>query len=87
MVFFMVKGGMLMSLALGRAIRKARIDQDMRQCELCVAAGLSQKYVSDIERGKVDPRWSVVERLARALGVSLNQLGKDGNEAVVPEHY
>jgi transcriptional regulator with XRE-family HTH domain len=62
---------------LGREIKKARIDKDWKQHDLCEATGLSQKYVSAIELEKVDPRFSVVQRIARALGVSLDQLGRE----------
>lgn len=63
-------------MSLGREIRKARIDKGWKQKELKEATGLSQKYLSEIERDAVDPRWSIVRRIARALDVSLDQLGK-----------
>jgi len=61
---------------LGREIRKARIDKGWKQKELVEASGLSQKYLSEIEADKVDPRWSIVKRIARALDVSLDALGE-----------
>jgi len=57
---------------LGREIRKARIDKGWKQKELWQAAGLSQKYLSEIESDKVDPRFSIVQRIATALGISLD---------------
>jgi transcriptional regulator with XRE-family HTH domain len=62
--------------SLGREIRKARIDKGWKQKELVTATGYSQKYISEIEREQVDPRFSVVQRIAGVLGVSLDQLGK-----------
>jgi transcriptional regulator with XRE-family HTH domain len=64
-------------MSLGREIKKARIDKGWKQYHLCDATGLSQKYVSQIELDKVDPRFSIVKRIAHALGVSLDTLGKD----------
>lgn len=58
----------------GQHIRKARIDKRMMQKELGEKAKLSQKYLSEIELDKVDPRLSVARRIAAALGLSLNDL-------------
>ena len=63
-------------MSLGREIKKARIDRGWRQQHLPEATGLSQAYLSKIELGKVDPRWSIVERIACALDVSLDQLAR-----------
>lgn len=62
---------------LGREIRIARLRKDWKQHDLCEATGLSQKYLSEIELEKVDPRFSIVHRIAQALGVSLDQLAQE----------
>lgn len=59
---------------LGQEIKKARAELGWKQQDLRAATGLSQKYLSEVETDKVDPRVSVVRRIARALGVSLDQL-------------
>jgi transcriptional regulator with XRE-family HTH domain len=64
-------------MSLGAEIKKARADKGMKQLELQAATGLSQTYLSKIEQGHVDPRFSIVQRIAKALDVSLDQLGKD----------
>lgn len=61
--------------SVGRTLHKARIDKDWKQADLQAATGLSQKYLSQIENGHVDPRFSVIARIAKALGVSLDALG------------
>ena len=66
---------------LGREIRKVRIDKGWKQQELQVATGLSQTYLSQIELDKVDPRWSIVQRIATALGVSLDRLAQESDDA------
>jgi transcriptional regulator with XRE-family HTH domain len=70
-------------MSLGREIKKARIDKGWQQKDLQEATGLSQKYLSEIELDKVDPRFGIVKRIARALGVSLDQLGQEeGSDAL-----
>jgi len=64
-------------MTLGREIKKARIDKDWKQKDLVVATGLSQKHVSEIENDNVDPSFSIVKRIAKALGIDLNQLGRE----------
>lgn len=64
-------------MSLGKEIRKARIDKGLQQGELCKAVRLSQKYMSQIENDKADPRFSIVQRIARALGVSLDRFAQE----------
>jgi transcriptional regulator with XRE-family HTH domain len=59
---------------LGREIRKARIDKGWKQKDLQNATGLNQKYLSEIENDAVDPRISIVVRIAKALGVTMDRL-------------
>jgi transcriptional regulator with XRE-family HTH domain len=61
-------------MSLGAAIKKARIDKHWKQKDLVEATKLSQQYVSEIEGDKVDPRVSILVRVASALGVSPNDL-------------
>jgi transcriptional regulator with XRE-family HTH domain len=61
-------------MKLGQAIKKVRIDKHLKQKDLAILVGLSQKYLSEIETGKVDPRFSIVCRIARTLWVSLDYL-------------
>jgi transcriptional regulator with XRE-family HTH domain len=64
-------------MSLGREIKKARIDKGWQQRDLQQATGLSQKYLSEIELDKVDPRFSIVKRIARALDVSIDRLARE----------
>jgi transcriptional regulator with XRE-family HTH domain len=59
---------------LGKEIKKARIDQDLKQKELQERTGLSQKHLSQIENDAVDPRASVLKKIAQALHVSTDSL-------------
>jgi transcriptional regulator with XRE-family HTH domain len=68
-------------MSLGKEIKKARIDKGWQQKDLQEVTGLSQKYLSQVELDKVDPRFRVVKRIARALGVSLDMLAKEDAES------
>jgi transcriptional regulator with XRE-family HTH domain len=59
---------------LGKEIKKARIEQGLKQKELQERTGLSQKYLSQIENDAVDPRVSVLKKIAQALQVSADSL-------------
>jgi transcriptional regulator with XRE-family HTH domain len=59
---------------LGKEIKKARIEQGLKQKELKERTGLSQKYLSQIENDAVDPRVSVLKKIAQALQVSADSL-------------
>jgi transcriptional regulator with XRE-family HTH domain len=64
-------------VTLGKELKKARIDKGYRQAQLCQAARITQKYLSEIENDHVDPRLSIMLRLARALGVGLDSLTRE----------
>ena len=57
--------------ALGGRIRQLRRSLDLSQEELAHRARLHWTYLSDLERGQQTPTLDVVNRLARALGVTL----------------
>jgi CheY-like chemotaxis protein len=60
-----------MKLRLGIAIKDKRSEMGISQEELADRAGLHRTYVSDIERGARNPSLESIERLAKALEVSL----------------
>lgn len=70
---------------LGHRLKMARHAKNVRQCAVATAAKISQKHLSQIERGHVQLSslaGGAVRRLARALGVTTDYLlGMD-----VPEH-
>jgi transcriptional regulator with XRE-family HTH domain len=71
-------------MSLGIEVKKGRIDRRWQQEDLAAAAGISRKYLSQIENDRVDPRFSIVQRLARALGVSLDTLGREEKSPPAP---
>jgi two-component system response regulator len=58
-------------ILLGNAIRRKRSLLGLSQEELAGRAGLHRTYVSDVERGARNPSLESVEKLARALELSL----------------
>lgn len=61
-------------IALGRAIRKLRIEQRMSAGELAEASGLSRQRIGLLEAGRSDPRLDVLNGLARGLGVRAHEI-------------
>lgn len=59
---------------LGRAMRVLRDRAGITQKVLAKRASTSEAYVSNIEGGRRDARWSTLIRLLRALGADLRQL-------------
>ena len=71
--------GLLMPLK--DRIKQLRTAADLTQQDLAVMAGLSISSVVQIERGIIpDPRMSTLRALAKALGVSMDELAaEDGS--------
>ena len=60
--------------ALGQAVRQLRFERRLTQRELADAADVNETWVSHIESGRTNPAWGTVDRLARALGVTVSEL-------------
>ena len=59
---------------LGQRIRAAREALGESQVNLAAAAGISQGYLSQLETDEREPTLSIAARLARALGITLDEL-------------
>ena len=59
---------------LGINLRRLRTERGWSQEDFADRAGVHRTYVSDIERGERNPTVTVVERLARAVGVEVGEL-------------
>jgi transcriptional regulator with XRE-family HTH domain len=66
---------------IGRNLRRLREDTLLTQAELGEAAGVSRDQVSRIERDEVDPRFSTIRKLARALEVDPRELTRGTRDA------
>lgn len=59
---------------LAKNLRLLRQEKGWSQEAFADEAGLHRTYISDLERGARNPTITVVEKLARALGVSAGRL-------------
>ncbi len=55
---------------LGRNLRRLRDEKGWSQEAFAHEAGIHRTYVSDIERGVRNPTITIVEKLAKPLGVA-----------------
>lgn len=53
---------------LGVLILLWRRQLGMTQYQLADKSGLTQSYISDLESGAIDPRWSTIYRVVSGLG-------------------
>jgi transcriptional regulator with XRE-family HTH domain len=65
---------------IGRNLRRLREDRLLTQEELGEAAEVSRDQVSRIERDEVDPRFSTIRKLARALDVDPHELTRGSRD-------
>lgn len=61
-------------LAMGQRLKAMRQQLGLKQNELAREIGLSASYISDIEKGKTNPGFSIMLRLHRKYKVSLDWL-------------
>ena len=61
-------------LKFGRRVKKTRKDMGLSQEALAHEADSNRTYISDVERGTRNPSIEVVERIARALNVTMGSL-------------
>lgn len=66
--------GMDMRKLVGDNCARIRKAKGMTQEELSEKSGLSQQYLSDLERGKRNPTIVTIYHIAEALGVSHEEL-------------
>ncbi len=67
-------------IALGRAIRLRREELGLEQQTVALDAGVEPSWISHIESGRQNPAWGTVDRIARALGLSIAQLAQRADE-------
>ncbi len=66
---------------LGRRVKKLRADRSWSLEELSSASGVSRSMLSEIERERANPTLSVAYRIARAFGLSLQDLIESADSA------
>lgn len=63
-------------MELGDTIKKVREVKGLSQKEVALSCKMDQAHYSRIENGKTDPSFSIVLRIAKALGIELHELFK-----------
>ena len=66
---------------LGRRVKKLRADRGWSLEELASVSGVSRSMLSEIERERANPTLSVTYRIARAFGLSLQDLIESADSA------
>ena len=61
---------------LGENLRKLRLKKNMSQVDLANALNVDRAYISNVENGKQNLTLSTMEKVAKVLGVSVDQLLK-----------
>lgn len=62
-------------MKLGEALRRARFEKGrMTQAQCGAIVGASRHTIMLIEHGDVNPKWLLVSRIAKVMGISLDQL-------------
>lgn len=67
-----------MTSAIGDRIRQLRRERLLTQEELSDKSGVGVASIIRIERGQVEPRFSTIRKLAKALEVDPPELVRDG---------
>jgi transcriptional regulator with XRE-family HTH domain len=61
-------------IRIGRRIRDARMDHDLTQEEVFLAAGVARSFYQEIEGGRANPSLDTLLRIARVIGVTISNL-------------
>jgi transcriptional regulator with XRE-family HTH domain len=61
-------------MTIGDKIKKAREAKSLSQKEVAAVLKMNQSQYSKIENGKVDPQFSTIEKIAKALKINIVDL-------------
>lgn len=64
------------STKLGQNLKKIRTQKKMSQGDIARTLNVDRGYISNIENGKKNPTLTTIDKLARVLGVSADELLK-----------
>ena len=64
------------SKQLGKNLKRIRTEKDISQGDIARELDVSRGYISTIENGKTNPTLSTIARIAKALGVTNDELLK-----------
>ena len=58
---------------IGQRLRELRVERGRRLTEVASEVGLTPAQLCNLESGKHEPRWAIVNRIYAALGVRLRE--------------
>lgn len=61
---------------LGANMKRIRLEKQMTQGDICRKLGVDRSYISNVESGNKNPTLSTITKLAKALGVTVDELLK-----------
>ncbi len=64
------------SAKLGKNLKRIRTEKGITQGDIVRNLGVSRSFISNIENGKTNPTLSTITSIAKALGVSSDELLK-----------
>jgi len=64
------------SKKLGKNLRRIRTEKGMSQGDICRVLNLDRAHICNIENGKQNPTLDTIAKIAKALGVTSDQLLK-----------
>ena len=64
------------SAKLGKNLKRIRTEKSITQGDIVRNLGVSRSFISNIENGKTNPTLSTITNIAKALGVSSDELLK-----------
>lgn len=64
------------SVKLGKNLKKIRMKKGISQGDIARTLDVSRGYISNIENGKTNPTLATISRLAKAVGVSIDEMMK-----------
>lgn len=72
------------SSKVGKKIKDLRQERNLSQYKLAEKADVSQSFLSALEAGKKSPTVETLEKICRALGISLSEFFSRGNPRLFP---
>jgi len=64
------------SQKLGDNLKRIRTEKDISQGDIARELGVDRGFISTIENGKTNPTLATITKLAKAVGVTTNELLK-----------
>lgn len=58
-------------MKVGEEIRRMRLEKGIKQIQLARMTGISNTYLSDIERGRTNPSLKTFSRIVEVLGIKI----------------